>query len=205
VWKALSEPAELIKWFPLAARVTPGEHGKIFVSWGPDCEGEAEIVAWEPNRRLAWEQGFAVIEVVLEARGSKTVVTLVQSGFLGNEDWENEWFESTDYGWGFILLSLRWIFERHPGVARRMAWYRVQTQLSREAAYAKILSENRIFAENAQLQLTAGNLFLLHTTVDGEYSRKNGICAARPGSLSFGEGTQRRAFLDDDRGNAGKN
>jgi len=31
VWQALT--AELTKWFPLEARVTPGEHGKIFVSW----------------------------------------------------------------------------------------------------------------------------------------------------------------------------
>jgi uncharacterized protein YndB with AHSA1/START domain len=33
VWQALTEPAELTKWFPLEARVTPGERGKIFVSW----------------------------------------------------------------------------------------------------------------------------------------------------------------------------
>ena len=46
VWKALSDPAELTNWFPLEARVTPGARGKLFVSWGPECEGEAEIVAW---------------------------------------------------------------------------------------------------------------------------------------------------------------
>ena len=40
VWKALTDPAELARWFPLEARVTPGERGKIFLSWGPDCEGE---------------------------------------------------------------------------------------------------------------------------------------------------------------------
>ncbi len=158
--------------FPLEARVAPGEHGKIFLSWGPDCEGEAEIVAWEPIRRLAWKQGFAVIEVVLEAGGSKTVATLVQSGFLGDQDWENEWFESTDYGWGFILLSLQWIFKRHPGAARQVVWPRVKTQLSREAAYAKILSAGGIFVEDARQMLAAGGSFALRTTVDGDYSGK---------------------------------
>ena len=52
VWKALTDPNELAKWFALSARVTPGRGGKIFLSWGPDCEGEAEIIAWEPNKNL---------------------------------------------------------------------------------------------------------------------------------------------------------
>jgi uncharacterized protein YndB with AHSA1/START domain len=29
VWKALTESKELVKWFPLSARVTPGVRGKI--------------------------------------------------------------------------------------------------------------------------------------------------------------------------------
>jgi uncharacterized protein YndB with AHSA1/START domain len=45
VWKALTDANELARWFPLAARVTPGLGGKIFVSGGPAFEGEAEIVA----------------------------------------------------------------------------------------------------------------------------------------------------------------
>lgn len=28
VWKALTDPAELARWFPLEARVTPGEWGE---------------------------------------------------------------------------------------------------------------------------------------------------------------------------------
>ena len=55
VWRALAEPTELTRWFPLEARVTPGPAGKIFVSWGPDCEGEAEIVTWEPEEKFAWK------------------------------------------------------------------------------------------------------------------------------------------------------
>jgi uncharacterized protein YndB with AHSA1/START domain len=87
VWKALTEPAELAKWFPLEARVTAGEHGKICLSWGEDWPGEGEIVVWQPGTRLAWKDNFALVEFILEARGAKTVLRLVQSGFLGNEDW----------------------------------------------------------------------------------------------------------------------
>jgi uncharacterized protein YndB with AHSA1/START domain len=123
-WKALTEANELTRWFPLEARVTPGSGGKIFVSWGPGSEGEAEIVAWEPGKKFAWKEPMALIAWTLESRGAKTIVHLLQSGFLGNADWENEWFDSTSYGWGFMLLSLQVALERHPGTARQVAWPR---------------------------------------------------------------------------------
>jgi uncharacterized protein YndB with AHSA1/START domain len=86
VWKALTDPGGLVRRFPLEARVTPGPGGTLFISWGLDCEGTAEIVAWEPNRRFAWKESMAVVEWTLEARGGKTLLRMVQSGFLGNED-----------------------------------------------------------------------------------------------------------------------
>src|SRR5208282_609835 len=98
VWKALTEAKELTRWFPLEARVTPGVGGKIFVSWGPSFEGEAEILAWEPGKKFAWKDPMGLVEWTLESRGGKTVVRLLQSGFLGDSDWENEWFDSTSYG-----------------------------------------------------------------------------------------------------------
>jgi uncharacterized protein YndB with AHSA1/START domain len=52
VRKALTEANELARWFPLKARVTPGRGRKIFVSWGPAFEGEAEILAWEPAKEF---------------------------------------------------------------------------------------------------------------------------------------------------------
>lgn len=36
--------------------------------------------------------GICGDRMVLEARGAKTVLKLVQNGFLRNEDWENECF-----------------------------------------------------------------------------------------------------------------
>src|SRR5208283_990351 len=113
VWSALTDAKKLQNWFPLEARVTPGKDGKIFVSWGPECEGEASIVAWEPGRRIAWQEQFALVEFTLEARRGKTLVRLVQSGFFSGADWESEWFDSTNYGWEFMLVSLRLLLERH--------------------------------------------------------------------------------------------
>jgi len=161
VWKALTDPKELVKWFPLEARITPGVGGKTFLSWGPGCEGEAEIVAWERGKKFASKNDFALIEWTLEARGGKTLLRLVQSGFFGNEDWENEWFESTDYGWGFMLTSLRWIFEHHPGEERRVAWPRRKTSLTREEAYRRLLAAGNLFTTQLDSALHEGRPYSL--------------------------------------------
>ena len=52
VWKALTDPGELTRWFPLEARVEPGEGGAIALSWGGGMDGENRIRIWQPNRRL---------------------------------------------------------------------------------------------------------------------------------------------------------
>ena len=93
VWKALTDAAELARWFPLEARVEPGAGGTIYLSWGPPWEGTAQIDVWEPNQRFRWVEpspfakqhpAFATmaVEWVLEARGGKTLLRLVNSGFL---------------------------------------------------------------------------------------------------------------------------
>jgi uncharacterized protein YndB with AHSA1/START domain len=170
VWKALTDPEQLKRWFSLGARVTPGKDGAIFLSWGPDCEGEAKIVAWEPERRFAWQEQAALIEWTLEARGAKTVLRLVQSGFFSGEDWENEWFESTDYGWGFMLLSLRWALERHRGVERQVAWPRVKVSVTREEAYARLVRAGGLFTEDAGAALHAGEAYALRATTGERFT-----------------------------------
>lgn len=163
VWKALTDAKELVNWFPLEARVTPGDGGKIFLSWGPDCAGEAEIVAWEPGKKFAVKEPFALVEWTLEARGSKTILRMVQTGFLGNEGWENEWFESTQYGWGFMLVSLKWALERHRGEERKVAWPRHNTNLSREEAYASLLRAGSFFMTDPAAALREGQEYSLKT------------------------------------------
>ncbi|MFW6084618.1 MAG: SRPBCC family protein, partial [Gemmatimonadota bacterium] len=53
VWKALTDAADLVRWFPLEARVEPGEGGSVHMSWKNEYAGTSEILTWEPNERLA--------------------------------------------------------------------------------------------------------------------------------------------------------
>lgn len=170
VWKALTDANELTRWFPLEARVTPGLGGKIFVSWGPALEGEAEILAWEPGKKFAWKDPMGLVEWTLEARGGKTVVRLLQSGFLGDTDWENEWFDSTSYGWIFMLLSLQVALERHRGAPRQVAWPRLNVTLSREDAYRKLLTSGALFTEDIRTMLKPGEPYSLKSTAGDSFS-----------------------------------
>jgi len=170
VWKALTDGEELARWFPLEARVSPGPGGKIFISWGRDCEGEAQIVTWEPGKKFAWKDPMSLVEWTLETRGGKTVVRLSQSGFLGNTEWENEWFESTGYGWGFMLRSLQVALGRHRGIPRQVAWPRLKVALSREAAYQKLLSAGALFTHDLSSMLKPGEKYSVSTPAGESYS-----------------------------------
>jgi uncharacterized protein YndB with AHSA1/START domain len=181
VWKALTDAKEFVKWFPLEARVTPGQGGKIFLSWGPDCEGEAEIVKWEPERAFAWKEQLALIEWTLEQRGGKTFVRLVQSAFAGNSDWENEWSDSTSYGWGLMLLGLQVALERHRGIDRQVAWPRLKVNLSREEAYRKLMSAGSVFAVDAEAALKPEQKYSLKTTTGEVYSGRVEFVRAQRG------------------------
>ena len=172
-WKALTDGEELARWFPLSARVKPGKGGSIFLSWGPGCEGEAKIDAWEPQQLFRWIEMAAeqvgpqgvTIEWRLEparAGGGKTLVRLVQSGFSTGADWEEEYFGSTDYGWGFMLTNLRYYLERHAGNPRLVAWPRLKVALSREEAHRRLVAPGGLFREGAG-GLVAGTEYMLES------------------------------------------
>jgi len=176
VWKALTDAEELSRWFPLSARVTPGADGSIFLSWGPGCEGEARITGWEPQKLLrVVEQSGSVagpegvtIEWKLEPRGGTTVVRLVQSGFFAGGDWADEYFGSTEYGWGFMLLNLRRYLERHAGTPRRVGWPRLKVSVSREEAYQRLAAPGGLFREGAG-GLVAGADYMLEAATGGNF------------------------------------
>jgi uncharacterized protein YndB with AHSA1/START domain len=174
VWKALTNAEELKRWFPLEARIEPGMGGKIMLSWGPEWEGTAPIEIWEPNRRFRWiESGSGqpvTVEWTIETRGGKTILRLTQSSFSSGADWENEFYDSTNYGWLFMLTNLRHYLERHAGEPRAVAWPRRKVELPRETVYEKLVGPGGIFTEGAAGNLVAGNLYSLRVATGETWS-----------------------------------
>jgi uncharacterized protein YndB with AHSA1/START domain len=150
VWEAISTAEGLTRWYPLEASVEPGVGGEMTVSWGPGMEGKERIAVWEPGRHLRTFSGAPgaplpvkgavpltleewaatnpsglgpnILDIYLEARGGKTLVRLVHSGFLSGAQWEEEYWDSLEQGWPFMLAGLLHYFKYHPGKPRQVGW-----------------------------------------------------------------------------------
>src|SRR5215208_3254579 len=144
VWRALTDAELLSRWFPLRARVAPGAGGSIFLSWGPGCEGEAPITAWEPGRHLQVSEGQGaaglpmVVDYYLEGRAGATVLRLVHSGFGADSKWDDQ-YQATEGGWTYFLFNLRHYLTRHPGTPRDMVRDRRQPRRPRAEVWRTLL------------------------------------------------------------------
>jgi Activator of Hsp90 ATPase homolog 1-like protein len=170
----LKDPNELTQWIPLEARITLGRNAEISPSWGPAYEGSTRIEVREPNHRPAWIEtstGQPVrVEWTIESRGGKTLLRLVQSSFASGADWENEFCDSTNYGWDFMLLNLRHYLERHPGEPRLVAWPRHKKELPRREIYDKLLAPQGIIRSGTAGNFSAGQRYSLRIATGEEWS-----------------------------------
>jgi uncharacterized protein YndB with AHSA1/START domain len=157
VWRALTEAGELVRWFPLDARVTPGAGGTMLWNWGEGWDWESRIEVWEPGRRLRLLQDDArpydaegralapgeseparvAMEFTLETHQGKTRLRLVHSGFGQGAAWDNE-LEGITEGWQAELRGLRYYLERHRGRDRYPGRAWLTTAMPREAAWERL-------------------------------------------------------------------
>lgn len=172
VWKALTDPAELVNWFPLAAEVEPGEGGSIRYSWGPELSGLCRIEAWDPPRHLrtGWmvhPPGDAAapqvaVDYRLEARGGTTVLRLVHSGFGTGPEWDKE-YDGTWRGWKQELRSLRLYLKHHLGRKRRMIWARAPIGMPEPQAWRRLMGTDGLVREGRLEELSEGDRFAIRT------------------------------------------
>jgi uncharacterized protein YndB with AHSA1/START domain len=146
VWKALTDARELERWFPLDARVEPGEGGSIWMSWRNEFEGASKILTWDPPRHLrtTWDmhegdQPPQVTDYRLESKGGRTVVRVVTSGFPTDASWD-DWVQGTIDGWAFELRSLKEYLERHRGQDRAVVYLRRRVPLGSEEIWERMAS-----------------------------------------------------------------
>jgi uncharacterized protein YndB with AHSA1/START domain len=134
VWEAITEAAEIQKWFAPHMEVTPGVGGKMTASWGPGMEGTQLIEVWEPNRhlRLVEERAHThgctgeekahtapaklIVDYSLETENGRTVLRLVHAGFGMGAEWDGE-YDRTRQGWPGFFRVLKYTLERQPGKA----------------------------------------------------------------------------------------
>ena len=115
VFRAVTEPEQIVKWFAPESRVDPRVGGEYIFSWGPGMEGKTTIVAWDPYTHFGTRSQRSetygpkgkidtgvprsiAVDYYIEAIGDGvTRVRLVQSGFGPEAAWDDE-FESVKTG-----------------------------------------------------------------------------------------------------------
>lgn len=153
VWRALTEARELERWFPLEARVEPGEGGEIFMSWKNEFAGSSKILAWDPpsHLRVSWggadDASAQVTDYHIEGRGGSTRLRVVTSGFPADASWD-DWVEGTRLGWLFELASLKRYLEHHDGRDRQVVYLRRRVDLSRPEAWERLFGADGLQPED---------------------------------------------------------
>jgi uncharacterized protein YndB with AHSA1/START domain len=142
VWRALTDGEEMKRWFSVDARVTPGDGGKVWMSWGEGMDWETPIVLWEAGRHLRTVDpapSTLAVDYYVEARGGETVVRIVHSGFAADA-WDDE-LDTMEGGWRAFLATLRNYLENHRGEPRALAYFRHPVvPLERKDAFPRILA-----------------------------------------------------------------
>ena len=141
VWRAITEGTQLAQWFAIDARVEPKADGKIWVSWGEGAEVTSTILHWEPNKRFGWGEEWAgqkmATDFFLEARGAKTVVRIVTSGFSDDPAWDDD-FHMVEGGWQYFMAHLKVQLEHHRDRARTLLLLREQSAFPKTEAFARL-------------------------------------------------------------------
>jgi uncharacterized protein YndB with AHSA1/START domain len=170
VWRALTDPQEIERWFALTARVTPGPDGHYSLRWRDRHTGDDwPILIWDPERHLAIGMHkpsgapaptHVVTDFVLDAIGGQTILRVVASGFDAGAPWD-AFFDGVRRGWRFELGSLKHYLERHRGERRTVAWAFARTRRSAEAIWPTLFGRGGWSSARALDELRAGDHYAL--------------------------------------------
>jgi uncharacterized protein YndB with AHSA1/START domain len=120
VWHAIASAEGISAWM-LPTELDPREGGVVKFDMGPEMSSVGKVTAFEPGRRIAYEEDWATLvgqagadvtplltEFLVEAQsGGTCVVRVVTSAYGTGADWENEFWSELDSGWAPMLDNLR--------------------------------------------------------------------------------------------------
>jgi uncharacterized protein YndB with AHSA1/START domain len=110
VFQALTEKAELERWFVQKAEVDLRLGGAIRLEWAPDAVEIGTILVLEPPHRLSYswealEPSATTITFELTAENDGTRLHLIHTGIGEGEDWDT-YYTSINSGWSVHLKNL---------------------------------------------------------------------------------------------------
>jgi uncharacterized protein YndB with AHSA1/START domain len=137
VWDAIATADGIAGWM-MPTELEPRLGGAVVFHMGPDPDevSRGRVTAYEPTRRIAYEEDWAalvgqpgddvtplVTEFIVEAQsGGSCVVRVVSSAFGAGAEWEREFFDEMTTGWGPMLDNLRLYLLHFPGQRVESMW-----------------------------------------------------------------------------------
>ena len=138
VWRALTDGAELARWFAPEASVDPQVGGLVGWKWRDHFDWQQTIEAIEPGKHLrtrydAWAGAGDTphplfVDFRLEGEGGHTTLRVVHSGFGSDSRFDKE-YNDISGGWPVELRSLQLYLEQHLGRDRQLVWSRAVVDL----------------------------------------------------------------------------
>ena len=119
VYRALTEPSELVKWFPDRAQISLKPGGRFYLTWkaGFTMRGKVKAVKPPTELRVTWIDripGVSTFETEarfkLVGKGKGTLLTVHHSGFESGQRWISL-YGAVQSGWAYYLTNLRSVLE----------------------------------------------------------------------------------------------
>lgn len=179
IWELLTTKQGLERWFPKNAHVTPGKEGLIGISWTDEFAWIDRITDWVPNKHLTFKPAELpdslnsleslpvvkddellpyTIKITLDGKGESTTLRLVQSGFLSDEDWDNE-IDSFRFGWMHQFTSLEHLLHLHRGDQRKFRRVQVISKLPAEECWNRVVGVEGMIRPESAGSLFPGDAF----------------------------------------------
>jgi uncharacterized protein YndB with AHSA1/START domain len=121
VFRALTDPSELEKWFVSKAEVDLRPGGTLKFTWREGEVAEGVFLLIVPPHRLSfrWQMGEnlgeTIVTIELTPQGEDTQVRLVETGWGVGDDWDRL-YNAVDAGWSFFFERLVvWLEEGREG------------------------------------------------------------------------------------------
>jgi uncharacterized protein YndB with AHSA1/START domain len=119
VFRALSDPSELARWFLKSARLPPKKGEDYEFVWQGGHRHEGQVLEFLPNRRLSlsWPNRYrnatlwTKVTFTVSKEGRGTRLRLRHAGYPRSGGWV-EVYGDTQSGWAYFLLNLRSVLER---------------------------------------------------------------------------------------------
>ena len=128
VWDSIASADGISAWM-VPTELEAREGGAVRFDMGPDGASEGTVTAFEPTRRIVYEEDWAtlvghagadvtplVTEFLVEAQsGGTCVVRVVTSAYGTGADWEHEFWGEMETGWAPMLDRLRIYLTHYAG------------------------------------------------------------------------------------------